>query len=253
MEQPKILLADSDETLLMDVTRVLERAGLSVTVSRHNKEVWNLIKTSAFDFIIMAVALPDINGRETVRSLRKAECWTPVILMSTDGGASERALALEEGADDYLIKPVDPIELIARIRAVLRRIQRGCFPQSPVQQLRSDDLLLNRMTKRVYCMGQELTLTPKGVAVLEYLMLHPDELISRDRLLDAVWGWDCAIGTRAVDARVAELRRTLGCNPANPRYIETVLGQGYRFVAHVETVSPTIRTFDSQVLSSITA
>jgi DNA-binding response OmpR family regulator len=93
---------------------------------------------------------------------------------------------------------------------------------------------LNRQSRRAYLEGKDLGLTPKAIALLEYMMTHPDELLSRDRLLDAVWGWDYPAGTRTVDTRTAELRRALDDDPGNPRYIETVHGEGYRFVGRVE-------------------
>jgi DNA-binding response OmpR family regulator len=149
------------------------------------------------------------------------------------GESVERAMALEEGADDYLNKPFDPQELIARIRAVLRRANRGRPPLAASDRLSSGDLALDRVARRVYFQNEEIQLTPKAVALLEYMMSHPDEMMSRDRLLDAVWGWDYPVGTRTVDTRIAELRRALNDDPTAPIYIETVPGQGYRFVGTV--------------------
>ena len=145
----------------------------------------------------------------------------------------ERALALEEGADDYLNKPFDPHELLARIRAVLRRAQPGKPSLSSAWQLIAGDLTLDRRARRARLADQPLELTPKALAVLEYLMTHPDECVSRERLLEAVWGWEYPAGTRTVDTRMAELRRALGDNPEQPKYIETVPAEGYRFIAAV--------------------
>jgi DNA-binding response OmpR family regulator len=181
--------------------------------------------------------MPRLNGREVLRRLRQEDDWTPVILLTQVGESTERAMALEEGADDYLNKPFDPYELVARIRSVLRRAQPGRPPLTAGQRLASGELLIDRQSRRAYRQGQELALTPKATALLEYLMTHPDELLTRERLLDAVWGWDYPAGTRTVDTRIAELRRELGDDPGDPRYIETVPGQGYRFVAPVEARS----------------
>jgi DNA-binding response OmpR family regulator len=157
-----------------------------------------------------------------------------VILLTQIGESTERAMALEEGADDYLNKPFDPYELVARIRAVLRRARPGQPPLASAQKLVCGELVLDRPSRRAYIESEELHLTPKAVALLEYMMTHPDELLTRDRLLDAVWGWDYPTGTRTVDTRVAELRRALDDDPTQPRYIETVPGQGYRFIGDVE-------------------
>ena len=102
--------------------------------------------------------------------------------------------------------------------------------------MRHDELVLDRNSRRATISSREANLTPKAIALLEYMMTHPDELLSRERLLDAVWGWDYPAGTRTVDTRIAELRRALGDDPSDPQYIETVPGQGYRFVAQVEAV-----------------
>jgi DNA-binding response OmpR family regulator len=181
--------------------------------------------------------MPKVDGREVLRSIRQSGNWTPIILLTQVGEASERAMALEEGADDYLNKPFDPMELVARIRAVLRRARPGQPPLSAAWNLNCGDLRLDRRSRRVFLAEQELSLTPKALALLEFLMTHPDELITRDRLLDVVWGWDYPVGTRAVDTRVAELRKALGDDPGSPQYIETVPGQGYRFVSNVEVGS----------------
>jgi DNA-binding response OmpR family regulator len=180
--------------------------------------------------------MPRLGGREVLRRLRQEGNWTPVILLTQVGESTERAMALEEGADDYLNKPFDPHELVARIRAVLRRARPGQPPLASAQKLVCGRLVLDRPSRRAYLSSEELHLTPKAAALLEYLMTHPDELLTRDRLLDAVWGWDYPAGTRTVDTRIAELRRELDDDPADPRFIETVPGQGYRFVGDVEVM-----------------
>jgi DNA-binding response OmpR family regulator len=144
-------------------------------------------------------------------------------------------MALEEGADDYLNKPFDPHELVARMRAVLRRARPGRPPLSAAWVLISGDLRFDRQSRRAYLHEEELTLTPKALVLLEYLMTHPDELLSRERLLDVVWGWEYPVGSRAVDTRVAELRRVLGDDAGDPVYIETVPSLGYRFINPVES------------------
>jgi DNA-binding response OmpR family regulator len=234
--KPKILLVDDEQAITANLSPFLERSGFVVAVAADGEE--GLAQVSGFspDLIVLDILMPRLDGRETLRRLRQAGNWTPVILLTQVGESTERAMALEEGADDYLNKPFDPHELVARIRAVLRRARPGQPPLTSAQRLASGDLILNRQTRRAYMGSEELRLTPKAAALLEYLMTHPDELLTRDRLLDAVWGWDYPTGTRTVDTRIAELRRVLGDDPAQPCYIETVPGQGYRFVGDVEAV-----------------
>ena len=234
--KPKILLVDDEQAITANLSPFLERSGFVVAVAADGEE--GLAQVSGFspDLIVLDILMPRLDGRETLRRLRQAGNWTPVILLTQVGESTERAMALEEGADDYLNKPFDPHELVARIRAVLRRARPGQPPLTSAERLASGDLILNRQTRRAYVGSEELRLTPKAAALLEYLMTHPDELLTRDRLLDAVWGWDYPTGTRTVDTRIAELRRVLGDDPAQPRYIETVPGQGYRFVGDVAAV-----------------
>ena len=228
-----ILIVD-DEALIRDnLASLLERSGFKVTVAVDGQDALNKLGHTGADLIVLDVMMPRMDGREMLRQLRQNRNWIPVILLTQVGDAAERAMALEEGADDYLNKPFDTHELIARIKTVLRRMQVGQPPLTASQKLGSGDLVLDRSARRVLWDGKELSFTPKAVTLLEYLMTHPDELITRERLLDAVWGWDYPVGGRAVDTRIAEIRKLLADDPAQPRYIETVPGQGYRFVGEV--------------------
>lgn len=231
----RILLVDDEAAIIDNLSPFLERSGFQVTVSTNGEEALQQVQASEPDLVVMDVLMPKMDGREALRRMRRMDNWIPVILLTQVGESMERAMALEEGADDYLNKPFDPHELVARIRAVLRRSRPGRPPLSAAWKLSCGLLSLDRRSRRAFLEGQELTLTPKALALLEYLMTHPDELVSRDRLLDAVWGWDYPAGTRAVDTRIAELRRALEDDAANPRFIETVPGQGYRFAADVES------------------
>jgi len=233
LDRPTILLADDDPTIADTLAPFLERAGFHVLVVNDGVSALEKAQAHHPELIILDVLMPRMDGRETLRRLRKANIWTPTILLTQVGEASERALALEEGADDYLNKPFDPHELLARIRAVLRRARPGERSLSTAWKLTAHDLSLDRKARRATLGGKALELTPKAFAVLEHLMTHPDEAVTRDRLLDVVWGWEYPAGTRTVDTRMAELRRALNDDPAEPRFIETIPGEGYRFVASV--------------------
>lgn len=230
----RILLVDDEEAITAQLAPFLERASFTVEVAGDGEEALRHLADFAPDLIVLDVLMPRLDGRETLRRLRQAGDWTPVILLTQVGSPGERAMALDEGADDYLNKPFEPYELVARIRAVLRRAQRGGQSLAGARRLRSGPLELDRQARRATVAGREIFLTAKAFSVLEYLMLHPDEVLSRERLLDAVWGWDYPAATRAVDTRIAELRRALNDDAESPQFIETVIGEGYRFVGRVE-------------------
>jgi len=233
LDRPTILLADDDPTIADSLAPFLERAGFHVLVVSDGVNALERAQAHHPELIILDVLMPRMDGRETLRRLRKANIWTPTILLTQVGEASERALALEEGADDYLNKPFDPHELLARIRAVLRRARPGERSLSAAWLLTAKDLTLDRRARRATLAGKVLELTPKAFAVLEHLMTHPDEAVTRERLLDVVWGWEYPAGTRTVDTRMAELRRALNDDPTEPRFIETIPSEGYRFIAAV--------------------
>lgn len=234
--KPRVLLVDDERAITDNLAPFLERSGFAVAVAADGEQALRRVSSFTPDLIVLDVLMPKLDGREVLRRLRQMGDWTHVILLTQIGESTERAMALEEGADDYLNKPFDPHELVARIRAVLRRARSGQPPLTSARLLLSGDLRLDRQSRRAYHGPDELHLTPKAIALLEYLMTHPDELLTRERLLDTVWGWDYPTGTRTVDTRIAELRRALGDEPAQPQYIETVPGQGYRFVGPVEAV-----------------
>ncbi len=234
--KPRVLLVDDERAITSNLAPFLERAGFEVATADDGEEALDQVDRFSPQLIVLDVLMPRLGGREVLRRLRQEGNWTPVILLTQVGESTERAMALEEGADDYLNKPFDPHELVARIRAVLRRARPGQPPLTSAEKLVCGRLVLDRPSRRAYLSSEELHLTPKAAALLEYLMTHPDELLTRDRLLDAVWGWDYPTGTRTVDTRIAELRRELDDDPADPRFIETVPGQGYRFVGDVEVM-----------------
>lgn len=232
--KPHILLVDDEQAITSNLSAFLNRSGFETSIAENGEEALQQVETVPPDLIVLDVLMPKVDGREVLRHLRQAGDWTPVILLTQVGEASERAMALEEGADDYLNKPFDPHELVARIRSVLRRARPGRPPLSAAWILISGDIRLDRHSRRAYLNDQEIGLTPKALVLLEYLMTHPDELLDRERLLDVVWGWEYPVGSRAVDTRIAELRRVLGDDPGDPIYIETVPSLGYRFIHPVE-------------------
>jgi DNA-binding response OmpR family regulator len=248
----RILLADDEQAITQELRSFLERGGFEVAIAHSGDRALQLARSLRPDLVVLDVLMPALSGREVCRQLRAEGNWTPVIMLTRVGVAGERAMSLEEGADDYLNKPFDPVELVARIKAVLRRTQPHTQPLASARRLVSGPLILDRPARRAFLAGKEIPLTAKAFAVLEYLMLHPGEVLRRERLLDEIWGWEYPAATRAVDIRVAELRKALGddaerrsradesgeradeAERASGPYIDTVVGEGYRFVGRVE-------------------
>lgn len=231
-----ILLVDDEAAITDNLAPLLRRAGFTVAVASDGEDALARLPSVRPDLVVLDVLLPGMDGRQVLRTLRQERRQVPVILLTQIGESGERAMALEEGADDYLNKPFDPYELVARIRAVLRRGEsRPGVTLRDAQRLRSGDLLLDRASQRVFRADREVALTPRATLLLAYLMSHPDQVLTRERLIEAVWGWSFQTSTRSVDTRIAELRRALERDSAAPQLITTVAGLGYRFSAPVES------------------
>lgn len=228
MNVPRLLLADDEQAIIAELAPFLERSGFEVAVACNGAEALQMAGSLQPDIIVLDVLMPELTGREVCRRLRAAGNWTPVIMLTRVGTSGERAMTLEEGADDYLNKPFDPAELVARIRAVLRR-GGAARSLAGARQLASGRLAIDRPARRVLIEGKETTLTTKAFSVLEHLMLHHGEVLRRERLLDEIWGWEYPAATRAVDIRIAEIRKVLDDDADEPCFIETVIGEGYRF------------------------
>ncbi|MFF7293923.1 response regulator transcription factor [Microbacterium sp. NPDC008134] len=231
--RPRILLVDDDEAITGALAAFLGRSGFDVRVADDGRAGLIEVERDVPDLIVCDVLMPHIDGREFVRRVRSRQLWLPIILLTQVGESWERSAALDEGADDYLNKPFDPHELISRIRAVLRRTAQGVGSLRSAQRLRARDLTLDRTARRAWRGDTELTLTPKAFTLLEFFLLHPQEVHSRDHLLATLWGFDFASSSRAVDHRIAELRRELGEGAADQPFIDTVQGMGYMFGAKV--------------------
>lgn len=227
-----LLLIDDDEAITGALAAFLERSGYRVRVAGDGLAGLNEVDLSTPDLVVCDVLMPHMDGREFVRRIRARQSTLPIILLTQVGESWERSAALDEGADDYLNKPFDPQELLSRIRAVLRRTARGAAPLRSASRLRAHDLVLDRTARRVWRGDEELTLTPKALTLLEYLMMHPQEVHTRERLLSTLWGFDFATSSRAVDHRIAEIRRVIG-DTGQTRFIETAPSMGYQFVAPV--------------------
>lgn len=181
--RPTILLADDDPTITDNLPPFLERAGFHVLAVSNGMEALEKARSHQPELIILDVLMPLMDGREVLRRLRSQNIWIPTILLTQIGASTERAIALEEGADDYLNKPFDPHELLAQVHAVTRRTQTGKPSLSTSWHLTAGDLALDRRARRASLADMPLDLSPKAFAVLEYLMTHPGGVIPFPYLL----------------------------------------------------------------------
>ncbi len=228
--QGTLLLVDDEEAITSVLSRFFEQAGFVVVVAADGEQGLAAYDAHRPDVVVTDVCMPVMDGREMVRQMRAQGTWTPVLLLTQLGESADRAVALDEGADDYLNKPCDPQELLSRVRALLRR-QVGRQPLTTETVLVCDGLRLDRITRELTLDGQAVSLTPRAWLLLDYLVTRPGELHTRQELLTAVWGFDFPTSTRSVDARVSELRQALR---EYAERIETVPGAGYRFSGDVQ-------------------
>jgi DNA-binding response OmpR family regulator len=230
---PTLLLVDDEDAIRAGLAAALKRASFNVIEARDGEEALKLVEDRHPDLIVLDILMPKLDGREVCRRLRQAGNWTPVIMLTQISATGEKISSLEEGADDYLNKPFDSYELIARLRALMRRQEIAGRPAQLASVLVSGPLRLERETQRVWLGEREIALSNKAFGVLAHLMSRPETVVSREQLLDQVWGWDDPSGMRTVDVRIAEIRRKLG--EAQAELIETVPGEGYRFTGPVKT------------------
>jgi DNA-binding response OmpR family regulator len=235
-DRKRVLLVDDDQVLTTSLGSFLEHAGYQVAAACNGHDALAQIESFRPHIILLDIQMPFMNGRECLRRLRQAGNWTPVIMLTIVDVTAEKTMALNEGADDYVSKPFDNHELVARIEAILRRARSEPATLEAAVQLASGPLRLDRRARVAYLDGRALPLSPKAVAVLDYLMLHRNKVLGREQLLRALWGLDADVATRVVDLRIAELRRALHDERTAPRFIATVPNMGYRFVGPVEVV-----------------
>jgi two-component system OmpR family response regulator len=241
-----VLLVDDEATLRDTVAYTLRREGFGVELASDGQEALDKARRHRPELVILDIMLPHLDGLQVCRTLR-AESTVPILLLSARSEEFDRVLGLELGADDYLTKPFAMRELLARVRAMLRRSQMSTpLPEgvdgaaSSVRagttlgdrnaSLNAGDVTIDLARREADVAGEPLHLKPKEFDLLTYLVRHPGIVMSRDALLREVWGYDFPIDTRTVDVHVRGLRQKLERDPSRPQRIETVRGYGYRFV-----------------------
>jgi DNA-binding response OmpR family regulator len=228
--RPRVLIVEDDPTVAEVVARYLERDGCRVEIAGDGRLALAMLETVPPDLVVLDVMLPGLDGFEICRRLRERS-RTPVIMLTARGEAVERIHGLELGADDYVVKPFSPRELVARVRAVLRRAQGSQDGADPTGGRRAHlGMELDERSRQVRIDGQPVSLTAREFDLLAFLIRHPGEVFRREVLLDRVWGYTFG-DTSTVTVHVRRLREKIEPDPSAPTYVQTVWGVGYRFGA----------------------
>lgn len=224
-----ILVVDDEEPIQELLRFNLEKEGYQVAVAKDGQEALDRVKDEQPDLLVLDVMLPGMSGVEVCRRLRLNPKYQqlPIIMLTAKGEEIDKVLGLELGADDYMTKPFSPRELLARIKACLRRLNNS-LGETEVQIMRGE-LKIDLDGFRVQVRGVDTELTPKEFELLRVFATHPGKVYSRDELLERIWGYEYDGDTRTVDVHVRHLRLKVEKDPSNPEYIETLRGIGYRF------------------------
>jgi DNA-binding response OmpR family regulator len=228
MPQPRILLADDERELRDMLAKYLTAEGFEVIEAVDGAAALDLALREEPDLVLLDVAMPEMDGFEVLRNLRTSSA-VPVIMLTARAEEIDRVVGLTVGADDYVTKPFSPRELVARIKAVLRRGRAET--EDDDRPLRFDGLTVDAARREVLVDGEPIELTTLEFDLLYALALAPGRVMTREYLMERVWGWDFVGVDRVVDVHISNLRKALGDDPAQQRYIATVRGVGYKFIA----------------------
>jgi two-component system response regulator ResD len=222
-----VLVVDDEPTIAEVVSRYLERAGYRTHIAATGPQALEQVARQRPDLVVLDLMLPGIDGLEVMRRMRQAE-GPPIatILLTAKGEESDRVIGLRLGADDYVVKPFSPAELVARVDAVLRRVDAAVTPHAPIELA---DMTIDPGGRRVFVRGEEVSLTQREFDVLLFLARHPGQAFSRNQLMDAIWQYSFYTDTSTVTVHIRRLRAKIEADPAQPRHIQTVWGVGYRF------------------------
>jgi two-component system, OmpR family, alkaline phosphatase synthesis response regulator PhoP len=222
----RILIVEDEPALRLSLGDRLRAEGYEVEVAADGDAGFERARAGPFDLVVLDVMLPGRSGFDVCRDLRREGVETPVLMLTARGEVIDKVLGLKLGADDYLVKPFDSLELVARIEALLRRAQ----PDTEAGSFAFGGVRVDFRRMRVTRGGEEVELSALEFRLLRFLVEHPGEVLGRDRLLDEVWGYEADVYSRTVDQHVATLRRKIETDAKHPRHLQTVHGAGYRFV-----------------------
>jgi DNA-binding response OmpR family regulator len=224
----KVLIVEDEESLLFTLAHSMKREGYQVITANRGDDGLKIAREQSPDLIVLDVMLPGIDGIQICRLLRR-DSDVPIIMLTALGGESDRVAGLDTGADDYMPKPFGMRELMARVRALLRRSGPRALPDAGPTVVISGDLQVDRERHEVLRHGKVLRMKPKEFELLLFFLQHPGRVFSREQILDEVWGYDFYGGPRTVDVHIRWLRQKIEADAANPERLKTVRGSGYLF------------------------
>jgi DNA-binding response OmpR family regulator len=222
----KILLIEDEESILMALEDNLRLEGYEVLSARDGREGLSMAKKRGHDLIILDIMLPQIDGFEVCKELRQAKIRTPILMLTAKSQEIDKVLGLEIGADDYVTKPYSPRELLARVKALLRRTKQI---QQDIESCHFGDVEVDFGKYEVKKSGKLIYLTALEFSLLHFLIQHKGQVVHRDVILDEVWGNNVYVQSRTVDKHISELRKKIENNPSSPDFILGVRGIGYKF------------------------
>ena len=226
MDKVKILIADDDGNICELLRLYLEKDNFDTVIANDGQQAVSLAASENPDLILLDIMMPGLDGWQVCREIRKTS-QTPIIMLTAKGEVFDKVLGLELGADDYITKPFDTKELIARVKAVLRRTAKTC-PDEKVREVRYEDLIVNLTNYELVVKGERVDTPPKELELIYHLASNPNRVFTRDQLLDEVWGFDYYGDSRTVDVHVKRLREKLEGVSEKWR-LKTVWGVGYKF------------------------
>ncbi|MBE5961860.1 MAG: response regulator transcription factor [Lachnospiraceae bacterium] len=224
----KVLVVDDEKLIVKGIRFTLEQDGMEVDCAYDGEEAVEAAKKTEYDVVLLDVMLPKLSGFDVCQQIREFSNM-PIIMLTAKGDDMDKILGLEYGADDYITKPFNILEVKARIKAIMRRNSRKAAPVAESKVITYKDLKLDSESRRVFIAGKEVNLTAKEFDVLELLILNPNKVYSRENLLNIVWGYDYPGDVRTVDVHIRRLREKIESNPSDPAYVHTKWGVGYYF------------------------
>ena len=223
----RILVVDDEKLIVKGIRFSLEKDGMEVDCAYDGEEALELAKQNEYDVVLLDLMLPVYDGYEVCQRIREFSDM-PIIMLTAKGDDMDKILGLEYGADDYITKPFNILEVKARIKAILRRSSKAAREEN-VSVLKAGELSMDRESRRVFIGEREVNLTAKEFDLMDLLMRNPGKVFSREKLLNVVWGYEYPGDVRTVDVHVRRLREKVETNPSDPRYVYTKWGVGYYY------------------------